>query len=272
MQVGLTLSVMRQTLLHFNKVPLPISALLCKKPEATIFYLYKSNETQRDQMWPKAPSSTWHTLNTHTAPLKSSLHPTHPMPRQLPGHCPALPAAGQGSLEQETAHTHVPISPADFKMGNQGTAVIKISSVVPPSEVFNFFHKTSQTWGRKTGGFLHTQVLMLQGPVTLPSHCSPSKAGAPWRVCTSNPANPEWAPSVLINGAAGISSLLYTSSDTGELPSLVSLKCASNSPHSRMSHTLGLISTLCTKGQLHQWSHVWGIMKHNTGTRSEFWN
>lgn len=45
-QVELTLSVMRQTLLHFNKVPLPISALLCKKPEARIFYLYKSNEIQ----------------------------------------------------------------------------------------------------------------------------------------------------------------------------------------------------------------------------------
>lgn len=131
MQVGLTLSVMRQTLLHFNKVPLPISALLCKKPEATIFYLYKSNETQRDQMRSKAPPSTWHTENIHTAPLKSSLHPIH-MPRQMPGQCPALPATGQGSLEQETAHTHVTISLAHFKEGNQGIAMIKISSVVSP--------------------------------------------------------------------------------------------------------------------------------------------
>lgn len=67
---------------------------------------------------------------------------------------------------------------------------------------------------------------------------------------------------------------LQTFSEAGELPSLVPLKRASNSPHSRMSHTSGLLSTcpciftLCAKGQLNQWSHVWGIIKYSTGTRS----
>lgn len=71
---------------------------------------------------------------------------------QLTSHTPhakaaarALPTAGQGSLEQETSHTYVAISPAHFKAGNQDIAMVKISSLVsPPSEAFKFFHKTSQ--------------------------------------------------------------------------------------------------------------------------------
>lgn len=211
MQVGLTLSVMRQTLLHFNKVPLPISALLCKKPEATIFYLHKSSETQQDQMWSKAPSSTWHTVNIHAAPLKSSLHPPHLMPRQLPGHCSALPTAGQGSLEQASAHTR-PSALHKSKWEIKALQWWKLVQWFLPSETFKFFYKRSQVWWRKAGGFLHTEMLMLLGPVTLPSHCSTSKAQAPSTVCTSNPANTKWALSVSTNGAAAISSQLPHSS------------------------------------------------------------
>lgn len=153
---------------------------------------------------------------------------------------------------------------------------------LPPVKHLNFYirhHKSEE--GRKAGGFLHTQMLMLVGPVTFPSHCSTSKAWAPWSVCTSNPADPEWALSISMNRAAGISGI------SSQLPH-------SSRPSQKQVSCLLLflwnvlltyltqewftiqvlfppahsISTLCTKGQFNQWSHVWGIIKHSTGTRS----
>lgn len=175
-----------------------------------------------------------------------------------------------------------PISPAHFKVGNQGIAMVKINSLVsPPSEAFKFLCKTSQVWGRKAGGFLHTQMLMLVGLVTFPSHCSTSKAWAPWSVCTSNPADPEWALSISMNRAAGIS-WISSQLPHSSRPSQKQVSCLLLFLWNVLLNHLTQewftiqvlfppahsISTLCTKGQFNQWSHVWGIIKHSTGTRS----
>ena len=114
-QVGLTLSVIRQTVLHFNKVPLPISALLCKNLMQRFCYLYECNETQWDQTRSKALSSSRHRALVHAAPWRSSFLPTpctQAGPRALP-----QPTAGQSSLEQASTAVQpcTPISKWEIK-------------------------------------------------------------------------------------------------------------------------------------------------------------
>lgn len=157
MQVGLTLSVIRQTVLHFNKVPLPISALLCKNLMQWFCYLYKCKETQRDRTWSKAPSGSWHTVHIHATPSRSSLHPTHLAPRRLPGHCPS-PASSWAVQPGTSKHTHGRSAlHTYFKVGSQAisTTGIRVQWFLP-SEMFKFSHLPSLGWCSEAGWFLHT--------------------------------------------------------------------------------------------------------------------
>lgn len=151
MQVGLTLSVIKQAVLHFNKVLLPISALLCKNLMPWFSCLYKCNETQQKQTWSKAQGA--YSGNTSKKQLTTHTLCTKAAARAVPQPCQQL-----GSTAQNKQAHMQPFSPAHlFQSGKSSHFYIgKKSSLISPSETLKCFHFPSQSWCSEAGWFLRT--------------------------------------------------------------------------------------------------------------------